>query len=156
MNKEEKCQEKVWKRVKGFGKAGKNLSSKGLFPLLKCRPLLGTEHIKKGGAMAYNYHIRRKVFSFLGQSFHIYDPQNQLIGFCRQKAFKLKEDIRVYSDSSKQQEILCIKARNIIDFSACYDVVDPVSGNFLGSWRRKGWSWFCAPTSAKFLRCLFN
>jgi hypothetical protein len=95
---------------------------------------------KKGGAMAYNYLIRRKVFSFLGQSFHIYDPQNQLIGFCRQKAFKLKEDIRVYSDSSKQQEILCIKARNIIDFSACYDVVDPVSGSFLGSWRRRGWS----------------
>ena len=26
VNKEEKCQEKVWKRVKGFGEAGKNLS----------------------------------------------------------------------------------------------------------------------------------
>lgn len=90
--------------------------------------------------MAYDYLIRRKVFTFLGQEFHIYNPQQQLIGFCRQKAFKLKEDIRIYSDTSNRYEILSIKARNIIDFSACYDVVDSVSGCYLGAWRRKGWS----------------
>jgi hypothetical protein len=29
----DKCQEKVWKRVMGFGEEGKNLSSKRFFPL---------------------------------------------------------------------------------------------------------------------------
>ncbi|MBE6379812.1 MAG: hypothetical protein E7047_02655 [Lentisphaerae bacterium] len=90
--------------------------------------------------MAYDYLIRRKVFKLFGQDFHIYNPQDQLIGFCHQKAFKLKEDIRIYTDSTRQRELLTIKARNIIDFSACYDVFDPANGMLLGSWRRKGWS----------------
>ncbi len=87
----------------------------------------------------YNYLIRRKVFTFLGAKFHIYDANQNLIGFCKQKAFKLKEDIRVYSDESCSQELVTILARNIIDFSACYDVIDPASGTLLGSWKRKGW-----------------
>lgn len=88
----------------------------------------------------YTYLIRRKVFSFLGAAFHIYDPSGRLIGFSKQKAFKLKEDIRVYTDESKQQELLVIKARNIIDFSASYDVFDPAANMLLGIWQRKGFS----------------
>ncbi len=88
----------------------------------------------------YNYLIRRKVFNFLGAKFHIYDNNNLLIGFCQQKAFKLKEDISVYTDETKAVELLNIKARNIIDFSACYDVFDSTTQEYLGAWRRKGWS----------------
>ena len=88
----------------------------------------------------YNYCIRRKVFAFLGAKFHVYDSENRLIGYCHQKAFKLKEDIRCYTDESKQVELINIQARNIIDFSACYDVFDSASGVLLGSWRRKGFS----------------
>lgn len=88
----------------------------------------------------YNYLIRRKVFNLLGAKFHIYDSYGNMIGFCKQKAFKLKEDIRIYTDESMSQEFLCILARNIIDFSACYDVYDPATGALLGSWVRKGWS----------------
>jgi hypothetical protein len=36
--------------------------------------------------------IRRKVLTLLGAKFHIYNAQGDLIGFSRQKAFKLKED----------------------------------------------------------------
>lgn len=88
----------------------------------------------------YNYLIRRKVFSFLGAKFHIYSNTGTLLGFCHQKAFKLKEDIRVYTDETKSCELVSIQARNIIDFSACYDVFDPATGALLGSWRRKGWN----------------
>ena len=37
-------------------------------------------------------------------------------------------------------ELINIQARNIIDFSACYDVFDSATGALLGSWRRKGFS----------------
>ena len=43
----DKCREKVWKKGVEFEEGEKDLSSKGLFPLLKYRPLLGTEHNKK-------------------------------------------------------------------------------------------------------------
>ncbi len=86
----------------------------------------------------YTYLIRRKVFKLFGAAFHIYDPQGQLIGFSNQKAFKLKEDIRVYTDETMSKELLFIQARHVIDFSACYDVYDSTSNQYLGAWQRKG------------------
>ena len=88
----------------------------------------------------YSYLIRRKVFQVFGASFHIYDPADRLIGFSSQKAFKLKEDIRVYTDETKQRELLIIKARQIIDFSASYDVFDAATNMRLGAWQRKGFA----------------
>ena len=39
----DKCQEKVWQKGVEFEEGKKDLSSKGLFPLLKNLPLSGTE-----------------------------------------------------------------------------------------------------------------
>ncbi|MCC6321946.1 MAG: hypothetical protein IT438_10990 [Phycisphaerales bacterium] len=83
------------------------------------------------------YTIRRKVLKFFGAAFHIYDPQGQVVGYCKQKAFKLKEDIRVYTDESCTTEMIVIKARSMIDFGAMYDVTLP-DGSSVGSFRRKG------------------
>ena len=82
--------------------------------------------------------VRRKVLAVLGAKFHVYDPDDNLVLFIKQKAFKLKEDIRVYSDETMDHEKLMIRARQIIDFGAAYDVVDSESGNKVGALRRKG------------------
>jgi len=83
------------------------------------------------------YLLKRQVFALTGK-FRVYDPQGRLVLFSQQKMFKLKEDIRVYADESKAQELLCIKARQIIDFAAAYDVVDSLEGVKVGVLRRKG------------------
>ena len=88
------------------------------------------------------YQVRKKVFKFFGGSFDVYGPDGSLVLFASQKAFKLKEDIRLYSDKDKTEELLVIKARSIIDFSAAYDVEDPLNGQKLGAFKRKGWSSF--------------
>jgi len=84
------------------------------------------------------YLLRRKVFKLFGGSFHIYAPDGSLAFFSSQKAFKLKEDIRIYSDETKSQELLVITARRVIDFAATYDVFDSASGTKIGALRRKG------------------
>jgi len=89
---------------------------------------------------AVEYTIRRKVLTLMGAKFHVYDPAGNLIGFSKQKAFKLKEDIRVYRDESMEQEFLTIGARSIIDFAAAYDVTDARSGRRLGVLKRAGFS----------------
>jgi len=89
-----------------------------------------------------HYVIRRKFFKIFGASFHVYDDSGRVVGFSKQKAFKLKEDIRVYTDESLSAELLTIKARQIIDFSAAYDIVDAVPNEKVGAARRKGWSSF--------------
>ncbi len=83
------------------------------------------------------YLLKRQVFALTGK-FRFYDPAGNLVLFSEQKMFKLREDIRVYADESKTQEVLMIKARQIVDFSAAYDVVDSVSGQKVGALRRKG------------------
>jgi hypothetical protein len=84
--------------------------------------------------------IRRQVFRIFGAAFHVYDAQGRLIGYSSQKAFRLKEDIRIYADESRSQELLTIAARHIIDFSAAYDIVDAREGRKVGAARRRGWS----------------
>ena len=89
------------------------------------------------------YLIRQKVFKFLGAAFHVYDESGaNLIMYSKQKAFKLKEDIRLYSDESMKVELLTITARQVVDFSAAYDIVDPLAKQKVGAMRRKGWSSF--------------
>jgi uncharacterized protein YxjI len=50
------------------------------------------------------------------------------ICFVEQKRFKFKEDIRFYTDETKTQEILRIKARQRFDPRATYDVTDELGG----------------------------
>jgi hypothetical protein len=88
--------------------------------------------------MAIEYQIRGRLLNLLHRDFRIFDQQEQLIGFVRHKAFKLKEDIRVYADDTLTEERISIKARQIIDFSATYDVTDTRSGKSLGILQRKG------------------
>lgn len=87
---------------------------------------------------ADQYTIRRKVLKILGASFHVYGPGETLLGFCSQKAFKLKEDIRVFEDEARTKPLLTIRARQAIDFSAAYDIVDETTGQKVGAARRKG------------------
>lgn len=85
------------------------------------------------------YLLRRQFAKLFGATFRIYDPAGQLVFFVQQKAFKLKEDIRVFSDESQGTEMLSIKARQILDFEAAYDVFDSLTGQKVGALKRKGW-----------------
>lgn len=85
------------------------------------------------------YLARRKLLTFFTPKFHVYDTMGQLVAYVEQKAFKLKEDITVFADEEKQRPLLSIKARQVIDFSAAYDVVDASTQQDVGALRRKGW-----------------
>ncbi|MFQ5926319.1 MAG: hypothetical protein ACE5MH_02670 [Terriglobia bacterium] len=81
---------------------------------------------------------RRKVLTLFTPKFHVYDVFGNLVAYVEQKAFKLKEDIRVFADEQKLAPLLNIKARQVLDFSAAYDVVVPSTQEKVGAVRRKG------------------
>ncbi|MBT4841983.1 MAG: hypothetical protein HON91_06050 [Anaerolineae bacterium] len=87
--------------------------------------------------MHNKYLLKRQAIALKG-TFRFYDPSGNLVMFSEQKMFKLREDIRVYSDESKAQEVLIVKARQIVDFSAAYDVIDASNNEHVGTLRRKG------------------
>jgi len=84
------------------------------------------------------YLVRRKILKLFGAAFHIYDPDGNVAFYSKMKAFKLKENIRLYTGEDMQEEVLTIKARSILDFSAAYDVVDPTTNEKVGALKRKG------------------
>jgi hypothetical protein len=84
------------------------------------------------------YLVRKKFLQVFGGSFYVYDPNGALVLFSKMKAFKLKEDIRVFTDETLQTEALSIQARKVLDFSGCYDVYDSATGQRIGALRRKG------------------
>lgn len=85
-----------------------------------------------------SYMIRRKVLKIIGASFHIYNPNGEIIFYVKKKGFKLKEDIRVFTGEDMTKEVLSIQARNILDISATYDVYETATFEKVGALRRKG------------------
>lgn len=81
---------------------------------------------------------KKALFNFLGASFRIFGTDGQLQYFIKQKAFKLKEELNVYADEGQTQKRLTIKARQIFDTSATYDVTDVTTGEVVGACRRQG------------------
>ena len=79
---------------------------------------------------------QRQVFKLLGAAFRLKTADGRLLAYSKQKAFKLREDIRVYSDEAQTVELLHIRADRIIDFSVAYSVVDSHTGEHVGSLRR--------------------
>jgi hypothetical protein len=92
--------------------------------------------------MDFNQYPRLKItklFSFPGATLVVSVPDGPEVMFCKLKAFKLKEDITLYTNKDMQQELLNIKAREIMDFSAAYDVVDCNTKERIGALKRHGW-----------------
>ncbi len=81
--------------------------------------------------------IRRKILQIFGAGFHVYDPQGVCIAYCHQKAFKLREDLRLYTDDTRSVELLHISTDQIFDIGATYTVTAG-EGNVLGSFRQAG------------------
>ena len=84
-----------------------------------------------------HYIAEKPWFNLFGRTYKIFQ-NGQLSFYVRQKLFRLKEAINVYSDESMQHVRPKIQARNVIDFSATYDVTDETTQERVGSFSRKG------------------
>ena len=87
--------------------------------------------------MHSSYLFRKKVFKLFGGAFHVYDESGNLALYSKQKAFKLKEDFRVYADERQMEELLVIKTPQILDLGATYYVEDATTSRPVGAMRRK-------------------
>jgi hypothetical protein len=73
--------------------------------------------------MNYPLQIRFKIMALAAQTY-VEDAQGNTICYVRQKMFKLKEDIQVFSDSTKSRQIGSIRANKVLDWSARYTFRD--------------------------------
>lgn len=86
--------------------------------------------------LRYPLELRFKLLTF-GQRISAIDADGNMLMFIKQKMFKLKEKVEIFSDSSLNSLIFRIEADRMIDWSANYHFTD-AEGNDWGAVRRKG------------------
>lgn len=83
--------------------------------------------------------FRRKFWKFFGATIHMTDVGGaQELGVVQMKAFRLKNDITLFADSSEQRPLLRIKARQVVALNYVFDVFDGQTGQTLFALQRKG------------------
>ena len=87
-------------------------------------------------AKTVRFVAKKALFNFLGNTFRMYDSEGQLRFYIRQKAFRLKEDLRVFSDASQDNMVLSIRARNWADARGRFDFRDAKSDAIFGGAKR--------------------
>jgi len=86
-----------------------------------------------------NYPLNFKFkIGTLSNDFTAKDANDQTIAYVRQKLFKLKEKVVVFSDETKATEKYHIKANKWLDFNTAYNFTN-TEGDNLGKVARKGW-----------------
>jgi uncharacterized protein YxjI len=81
----------------------------------------------------------------LAPQISVTDASGREILYVRQKLLKLRDKIRVFSDSSESQELYEINADRILDFSANFTFTDP-QGRTVGNVQRQGFRSFWKAT----------
>ncbi len=74
----------------------------------------------------------------LSSDFNITDKNGNYVAYVRQKMFKLKEDVLIYNDETRSQELFSIKADRWLDFNAIYSISDLKNKKNYGRLARKG------------------
>jgi hypothetical protein len=86
--------------------------------------------------MNYPITLSFKLLAIASQ-IYVTDASGHLLGYVKQKLFKLKEAITMFADESQTQPLYEIKADRVLDFSANYQFSD-LHGNPFGSIKRQG------------------
>jgi hypothetical protein len=86
--------------------------------------------------MKYPLTMNFKIMAIAPQIF-VRDADGRELMYVKQKLFKLKEAINIFSDQSQTNQIYTISADRILDFSARYNFADS-QGMSLGAVKRRG------------------
>lgn len=87
--------------------------------------------------MHNQYMFRKKLLKLFGGAFHLYDASGNVVMYSKQKAFKLKEDIRIFDSEQMSRELISIQTPQILDFWARYNIKDSQNGEAVGEIKRK-------------------
>lgn len=86
--------------------------------------------------MQYPLELSFKIIA-LAPQIYVKDAQGQELLYVRQKLLKLKEKIRVFSDSGETRQLYELNADRILDFSPRFTFRD-TSGQMVGAVKRQG------------------
>lgn len=86
--------------------------------------------------MRFPLNMSFKILALASQ-IYVRDADGALVGYVKQKMFKLREEIKVFKDESKSEVRYHINADRVLDFSARYLFTNSLGGR-VGALKRQG------------------
>ena len=87
--------------------------------------------------LQYPLQLSFKILALASQA-TVTDSTGKTVIYTKQKMFKFREHVEIFTDKSRATRLADIKANKVIDWSARYSSTD-ASGQPIGSVGRKGW-----------------
>src|SRR5580704_15033917 len=84
------------------------------------------------------YVIKRPFLSLLCRKYYVYAPDGSLVVFLKHPLMKLRGEFTIYADDTETTPMLVVRARQVIALNMVHDVMDPNTGEKLGSIRSRG------------------
>ncbi len=101
-------------------------------------PVLPTDDIARQlQGIQYPLTLSFKILALASQA-TVTDASGRTVLYTKQKMFKFREHVEIFTDNSRTTRLADIHANKVIDWSARYASTD-ASGNPIGSVGRKGW-----------------
>ena len=89
------------------------------------------------GSLQYPLQLSFKLISLVNQVF-VVDAAGNPVLYTRQKMFKLREHVEIFTDRTRETRLADIRADKVLDWSARYFATE-ASGGAIGSVGRRGW-----------------
>ncbi len=107
-------------------------------PFNQSPPPLPTDDLsRKLAGVQYPLKLSFKIMALASQA-TVTDAAGNTVLYTKQKMFKFREHVEIFTDKSKSTRLADIKTRKVIDWSARYESTD-ANGEPIGSVGRKGW-----------------
>ncbi len=74
----------------------------------------------------------------LGRKYYVYAPDGSPVAFLKHPLMKLRGEFTIYADDSESTPLLVVRARQIVALNMAHDVIDPSTGERIGSIRSRG------------------
>ena len=100
-------------------------------------PPLTDDIARKLAGIQYPLKLSFKLMALASQA-TVTDAAGNTVLFTKQKMFKFREHVEIFTDKSKKTRLAEIKTRKVIDWSARYESTD-ATGQPIGSVGRRGW-----------------
>jgi hypothetical protein len=103
------------------------------------RPSLSRSADPHKDRFAYQrYVIKRPFLSWLGRKYYVYAPDGSLVVFLKHPLMKLRGEFTIYADETETTPLLLVRARKVLALNMAHDVMDPNTGERIGSIRSRG------------------
>jgi hypothetical protein len=87
---------------------------------------------------AHQQYVIKAADPVLGRRYYVFAPDGSQVAFLKHPFMKLEGEFTMYADDTETTPLLLVRVRSVIALNEAHDVIDPSTGEKIGSIRSRG------------------